>query len=152
MSLALRLGVAVLVLSSAGLAAQQPEAPIRGKSVQLSFTCTGIAGSRMAAPDWKATPDGTSDQRVVIRYRGNQEIAEASWTIRNEAPYYEAVGLGVGMRAGFSIFVFAEEYVETYVYNAGTTELLYTSTRSGSALLPNSIKSFRGSCRPGAED
>src|SRR5690606_16145776 len=111
--------------------------------------CSDIAGSSMAAPAWKAAPDGTTDQQVRIRYRGNQEVAEASWTIGNEAPYYEAVGLGVGMQGGFAIFVFADDYVETYVYNAGTTELLYSSIRAGSALLPNTIKSFRGSCRPG---
>ena len=145
----LGLAVAVLMVSSAGQAAQQPTASRPGQSVGLSYICDGIAGSSMAAPGWKAMPDGASNQQLRIRYRGNQEIAEASWTIRDEAPYYEAVGLGVAMQGGLSIFVFADDYVETYVYNAGTTELLYTSIRAGSGLLPNTIKSFRGSCRPG---
>lgn len=149
--MALRLGVAMVALSSAGLSAQQPEALRRNEpALQMSYTCAGITGSSMAAPDWKSTQDGTSQQQLVLRYRGNREVAHASWTIRNETPYYEAVGLGVSMGAGFAIFVFAQDYVETYVYNAGTTELLYTAIRSGSTVLPNSIKSFRGHCRPGA--
>jgi hypothetical protein len=75
-------------------------------------------------------------------------VAEVSTSFGSATPHYEAVGLGIAMRGGFSIIVWGEEYVETYVYNAGTMELLFSQVRSGSALLPNSIKSFRGRCKP----
>jgi hypothetical protein len=52
------------------------------------------------------------------------------------------------MSAGFAVTIFAAEYIETYIYNAGTTELLYSSIRSGSRLLPNNIKAFKARCVP----
>ena len=106
-------------------------------------------GPSMAAPTWSAETDGTSNQTVLIAFRGDGEQAGADWTIAGQKePYYRAVGAGVGMSSGFAIMVVADEYTESYVYNAGTTELFFSSIRSGSRVLPNTIKSFRGSCKP----
>ena len=63
----------------------------------------------------------------------------------------EAEGFGVTTNAGFSIAVFGAEFLETYVVNVGTLELLHTSTRAGSGRLPNAIKSFRGFCQPAGD-
>jgi hypothetical protein len=51
------------------------------------------------------------------------------------------------MKSGFAIIVTGDETVETYVYNAPNAELLYSSIRSGSAVLPNRVQAFRGVCR-----
>ncbi len=52
------------------------------------------------------------------------------------------------MNSGFVVVVFGKEYVETYVVNVDTLELFHSAIRSGSAMLPNSAKSFHGVCKP----
>jgi hypothetical protein len=117
----------------------------------FTYVCTGLSGYIVPAPKWAAESDGMKDQQVLLKYRGDWKLAEATWTMGSAQPYYQAAGIGRSMRSGFSITVAADEYVETYIYNAGTTELLFTVTRSGSQLLPNSIKAFRGTCKPAGQ-
>ena len=59
-------------------------------------------------------------------------------------PYYERSGVGLTMKSGFVIIVLADDYLETYVFNAGTSELLFSMTRSGGSALSNAMKSQRG--------
>jgi hypothetical protein len=144
-------GVAVALASVVHLSAAPQDAAVpsavNADDLPRSYTCSNIVGTSMYAPEWKAEPDGTSDQQVVLRYRGDFKVAEAEWSM-NGSSYHKATGLGVGMSGGFSIGVFGQEFTEMYVYNAGTSDLLFTSVRSGSALLPNAMKAFRGACKP----
>jgi hypothetical protein len=139
------LAAIAFVLVTSGFVSAQTN----GNAADMSraYLCSNISGSNMAAPTWKSEPDGASEQQVLIHYKGSLELSEATW-VKGGTPYYEARGLGMPMRSGFSIGVFAEELAEMYVFNAGTSELFYTSIRSGSALLPNLMKSFKATCKP----
>jgi hypothetical protein len=107
--------------------------------------CRNIAGTSINAPAWKAESDGASGQVVRLVYSGDSEVAMVTWS-RNGQVYLESPGIGKAMKSGFAIVVFDDEYIETYVYNAGTAEMLFSQLRSGSAVLPNVIKAFRGTC------
>ena len=136
------------MLYSPPIALAQDGAATSGADAILAafdYRCTDITGTSIRAPDWNTVPDGAPGQELMIRYGGNQELSRVSWT-RDGQTYYEAVGLGMALRTGFAIAVFAEDFVETYVYSAAA-ELLYSSTRSGGAF-PNVIKAFRGVCEP----
>ena len=50
------------------------------------------------------------------------------------------------MKSGFSIVIFGESFVETYVFNAGNSQLIYTKIRSGDDRLPNSIQTAIAQC------
>ena len=137
------------MLYSPPIALAQGDAATSGTDAILAafdYRCTDITGTSISAPDWNTVPDGAAGQELIIRYGGNQEISRVSWT-RDGQTYYEAVGLGMALRTGFAIAVFAEDFVETYVYSLAAAELLYSSTRSGSAF-PDIIKAFRGVCEP----
>lgn len=115
------------------------------QGVSLAYECTGVAGFSMAAPNWVAERDSASQQVVRLEYRSDNGEAMVSWS-RNGEVYVRSQGIGIAMSSGFVILVPGESLIETYVYNAGTTELLFTQTRSGSSLLPNIVKAFRGTC------
>ena len=119
--------------------------PVYAVEVPLAFLCGNIAGTYFGAPDWRAGDDAFSGQQVLLDFKGDGEISKVTW-IKDGRTYYEAEGIGGSMKSGFSIVVFAESYIETYVFNVGTTELLFGMLRSGSSLLPNSAKSARGTC------
>lgn len=146
---------ALMVLFGVGVAASpfaqgQDRAAKRG-TPPMTIRCVNISGSHIAAPQWQVEGDGASGQDVRLEFGGDGSPSRIVWR-RSGTQYTEASGLGVSMRTGFLILVAAEDYVETYVYNPGTTELLFSATRSGSALLPNGIKAFRGTCTPAALD
>ena len=48
------------------------------------------------------------------------------------------------MKSGFIIAIFGESFVETYVFNAGNSQLIYTKIRSGDDRLPNPDYSRHG--------
>jgi len=141
-----------LATGSSIIAGQRPPAAFEASATHdqpVALLCSQMSGSTMSAPSWTFGADGTQAQQVLLHYRGDRETADVTWSTSG-APYYEASGIGLSMRAGFSVTVFTDEYVETYVYHAATSELLYSSVRSGSVLLPNTIKSFRGTCKAAA--
>ena len=111
------------------------------------YLCFNIAGTRVSAPTWTTDVDSAAEQQVLIRFKGDWAVSDVIW-MKGGAPYFKAVGVGVAMGGGFSVAVFSNEFSDMYVYNAGTSELFFTSIRSGSALLPNTMKAFRGSCKP----
>ena len=130
-----------VVLTSASLMAQS--AP-----TSVTFLCAQFTGGYYAAPAWRLESDGLTGQNVVVTFSGERQLGHISWRRGTDAPYYESPGIGTQMKSGFSVTVFADEYIESYVYNAGTTELLYSAIRSGSTLLPNGIKVYKGRCVP----
>lgn len=130
--------VTVAVLAQTQIAAQKPPLP-------MTLRCGNFAGTYMAAPKWEATSDSSRGQEVLVEFRGAKEPARVMWQ-KNGETYYEIEGIGLSMRSGFFILVPEEEYVETYTYNAGSSELLFSATRSGSSTLPNAIKGLRGTC------
>ena len=80
-----------------------------------------------------------SNQRVLLYFKGGKSVSSVKW-YRDGKVYYESGGIGYAMKVGFGIVVFADDYIETYVVNVGTSELLFTMVRSGSAMLSNAIK------------
>jgi hypothetical protein len=96
------------------------------------------------APEWKAEADGMSGQQVLLHYNGANSTVK--W-YRGGKVYYENSGVGIAMNGGFAIVAVLDEQIETYVLNIGTLELLQSSTRSGSSMMPNSIKAQRGTCK-----
>jgi hypothetical protein len=95
----------------------------------------------------EARKDASSNQEVLLYFKGGKSVSSVKW-YRDGKVYYESDGIGYAMKGGFGIIALADEYVETYVFNVGTFELLFTMVRSGSATLPNAIKTMRGSCKP----
>jgi hypothetical protein len=150
-----RFGTALLVLLVLGVGAkvvaQEQETGARKSTPPLVVRCVNIAGSHIAAPKWQAESDGASGQDVLLEFGGDKELSKISWR-KNGVQYSETFGLGFSMRTGFLIVIPAEDSVETYVFNAGSSELLFSGTRSGSLILPNSIKAFRGTCSLGARE
>jgi hypothetical protein len=139
-----------VLLASVGVVAGDGQfgAPNQTGVTLLAFTCTAVSGAALVAPEWKPDVDGMKDQSVLrLRYRGDRQVSEVAWGFGMNAPYYEAKGVGSQMKSGFAIIVTGDETVETYVYNAPNAELLYSSIRSGSAVLPNRVQAFRGVCR-----
>ena len=118
------------------------------QDVPVAYLCGNLVGSYLAAPNWRVEGDGAKDQLVILTYKGDKSLSTVSWVRLGEMPYYESPGLAVAMKSGFVIVTFSEDFTETYVFNAGTTELLFSSVRSGSAVLPNAIKTLRGTCTP----
>jgi hypothetical protein len=129
------------------LAAGQRATP-SPKRPPLTVECTKFAGTIMLAPAWKSELDGTTNQVLRLEY-GSDRKGRVSW-LQDGKTYHTIEGIAVELRTGFAILVPADEYVETYVYNPGSAEVLFTSTRSGSQLGPNSIKAFRGTCTAGS--
>ena len=87
-------------------------------------------------------------QQVLLYFKGRR--SNVNW-YRFGKPYYERSGVGLTMKSGFVIIVLADDYLETYVFNAGTSELLFSMTRSGGSALSNAMKSQRGICKPAGE-
>jgi hypothetical protein len=135
--------LAVATLLSAGVMSQAIPTP-----TSFTIQCSAFTGGMLSAPDWRFESDGMANQSVVVTFNGERELGNVSWRRGSDAPYYESPGIGSLMNAGFAVTILADEYIETYVYNAGTTELLYSSIRSGSRLLPNNIKAFKARCVP----
>jgi hypothetical protein len=118
------------------------------QDVPRSFQCGKMdQGAYLGAPDWSVHPDANSGQTVLIEYRGSQKQSRVAW-FRDGAKYHDAVAVGGMMNSGIWLFAVGESYVETYVLNVSTSELLFTSVRSGSSAYPNAVKAFRGLCVP----
>lgn len=115
--------------------------------VALEYACSGLAGAAVFAPKWEHEADGASNQEVRVVFGGDGQPASISWQ-REGVDYYKSPGVGFSLASGFAVLVLEPDRLETYVYSAGTTELLFTQTRVGNAVLPNSMKVFRGVCRP----
>ena len=113
----------------------------------LAYLCVNFAGSEISAPEWRPGPDGAGSQQLLIQFKGDQSISSFAWYM-DDAAYYEGSGIGVSMTAGFAIVAFASDFVDTYVYNSGTTELFFSSVRSGNVVFPNTVKALRGTCKP----
>ena len=114
------------------------------QDIRRAFVCENLKGTWFGAPDWKVEADGMSGQQILLHYNGaNSNI---KWYRANKV-YYENAGAGIAMKSGFAIVAALDEQIETYVFNSGTLELLFSSTRSGSSMMPNSIKSLRGTCK-----
>lgn len=121
--------------------------PVAAQDVSRAFLCEKIDGFMIGAPDWQPKPDGYANVKMLLSYRSGNELSHVI-SFRNGEKINEADGFGVPTNAGFSIAIFGGEFLETYVVNVGTLELLHTATRAGSSRLPNAIKSFRGTCQP----
>ena len=120
---------------------------VAAQDVSRTFLCDKIDGIYIGAPDWRPQPDGYANIKMVLSYKSGNELSNVT-SFKNGQKIYEASGFGVSNNAGFSIVVFGKEYLETYVVNVSTLELLHTATRAGSGTLPNAVKSFRGVCAP----
>jgi hypothetical protein len=125
--------------------------PVTVVAQDISFLCDKIDGFIIAAPDWQPKPDGYANAKILVSYKSGNVLSNVT-RFRNGEKVSEAEGLGVLMDAGFSIAIFGNEYVETFVVNVGTLELLHTATRAGSGMLPNAMKSFRGTCQLAGND
>jgi hypothetical protein len=138
--IALAIAIAICSLFSGSI--------VHAQGVPRAFLCGNIVGSYSgAATSWKPEEDKSSNQTVLLHFRGSKTISSIKW-LRGGKAYYEGDGIGHAMNGGFGIVVFGEEYIETYVLNVGTSELFFSMVRSGSPNLPNSIKSMRGVCTP----
>ena len=101
------------------------------QDISRTFLCDQIDGFRIGAPDWQPKPDGYANTKILVSYKSGNVLSHVT-SFRNGAKVMEAEGLGVTMNAGFSIAIFGGEFLETYVVNVGTLELLHTATRAGS--------------------
>ena len=125
--------------------------PAQGKSLDdLVFLCASPKGVRLAAPDWIAEPDAMSQLAFLVHYKGDKSTSQIA-TLRGQESVFDVAALGMEMRSGFSITSFGEEYIETYVYSAATSELLFSKTRAGSTALPNAIYSMKATCKPAGD-
>ena len=122
--------------------------PGYAQDTPLAFLCENIVGTYIGAPTWKANTDAMTGQQVLLHFKGRE--SNVNW-YRFGKPYYERSGVGLTMKSGFVIIVLADDYLETYVFNAGTSELLFSMTRSGGSALSNAMKSQRGICKPAGE-
>lgn len=138
--------VVALALVTSGLAAAETNRT-DAATTDRAYRCSNISGSSMTAPAWKTERDGAAGQHVLVNFKGAGELADVKW-MNGGTAYYGATGVGTAMRTGFSIAVVAAEFAEMYVFDAATNELFYAQIRSGSALLPNLMKSFKASCEP----
>jgi hypothetical protein len=121
---------------------------VHAQDVPRAFICGNLAGSYSGPPtSWKPEEDGMSNQEVLLYFKGGKSISSVKW-YRHDKVYYETSGIGYAMKSGFGIVVLAEDYIETYVVNVGTSELLFSMVRSGSSMHPNAIKTQRGACKP----
>lgn len=133
------------ILAAAVLSAQGGFAGGQSTAMARAVLCRNLAGSYVGAPKWEVRSDGALGQDVRLEFNGKEASSKVTWR-RNGAVYYEIAGIGMPLPTGFLIFIKSEDQVETYVYNAGTTEVLFSATRSSNGVLPNSIKGFRGTC------
>lgn len=123
---------------------------VHAQDIPRAFICENLVGSYSGPPtSWKPEEDGMSNQEVLLYFKGGKSVSNVKW-YRDGKVYYESGGIGYAMKVGFGIVVFADDYIETYVVNVGTSELLFTMVRAGSAMLSNAIKTQRGTCKPAA--
>ena len=120
------------------------------EDISQTFLCDKIDGFYIGAPDWQPHPDGYANTKILLSYKSGNVLSHVT-SFRNGEKVMEADGFGISMNAGFLIAIYGGEFLETYVVNVGTQELLHTSTRAGSGRLPNAIKSFRGFCKPAGD-
>lgn len=120
--------------------------PTPGLAADMEFTCDNIVGVILAAPDWNAEEDRYANQSVVLTSQPGKGVGRATWSNGNTFP-----GIAMEMSGGFAIVTVGAEWTEVYHVNVGSLTLLYTKTRGGSQILPNSAVAFHGRCRPGAE-
>lgn len=139
---------AILLCSPPSASAQAPPKAVSRPA--LAYVCSNVTGVIITAPRWQSESDGASGQEVRLVFGGDLAPSSVSWR-KGESTYYETDGVGFSLGSGFAILIHAEDRIETYVYSAGTTELLFSSTRLGSKVLPNAMKAFRGTCTPGGE-
>jgi len=120
---------------------------VAAQDLPRTWLCSNMnKGTYMGAPNWTAIADTLSGQEVLVEYKGNS-WGHISW-FRDSDKYHEGPAIAMSMNSGMAFVMFGEEFVETYIVNVSTMELLYTSIRSGSAVLPNAVKSSRGTCVP----
>ena len=110
----------------------------------LAWRCDHVQGSELHAPKWEPDADGFSGASVLLVYQTGDKPSSVRWS--NTDRTYP--GVGFVMNGGFAIVVLGQEFIETYVINAGYQELLVTMIRTGSTLFPNSVKAFQGVCKP----
>jgi hypothetical protein len=133
------------LLSIALVNVQARQAPqTDGDDVGIRVQCAEISGASIAAPRWTPETDGTAGQTLRLRFRA-QGKSTATWS-RDGVDYAAEDGVGLAMPGGFAIVVAGAGLVETYVYNGGTTDVLFTQIRAGHSILPNIAKAFRGTC------
>lgn len=121
--------------------------PSNAQDIPLAMLCSDLKGGYLSAPTWKLEEDANTNQNILLDYRIGSSKSYVSWSLAGKE-YYKGEGVGFSMKGGFVIVIPASEYIETYTYNAGATEVYVSATRSGSSVLPNAIKSYRGSCKP----
>ena len=115
-------------------------------AADVVFRCSNIKGTMLAAPSWTVNADGFGQKEVLLGYRDASQ-GEVRWS---DGLAYS--GLGVAMNGGFAIIALGEEFIETFVVNVGSGDLLMTAVRTSSGLLPNSSKAFRGTCQPAGNE
>ena len=134
------LAITVLLGINIGVSAQSTS-PVEAKA----YLCSNFEAVTYArSPDWKVESDGYGGQSVLLHFK-NKDVSSVGW-IKNNETYYSANGIGVPMSSGFSISVLGESYVETYVFSAGSSQLIYTKIRSGDDQLPNAILTAIAQC------
>ena len=107
--------------------------------------CTKFGANTYAwSPSWKVESDGLTGQTVLLYFK-KKVLSSVRWIMNNKS-YYSAKGSGFSMKSGFSIAVVGASFVETYVFNAENSQLIYTKIRSGDDRLPNSIQTAIGQC------
>ncbi len=125
-----------------------PASIVHAQDIPRVFNCGNLVGSFSGPPtSWKPEEDKMSNQEVLLYFKGGKSVSSVKW-FRDGKMYYESAGIGYAMKGGFAIIVLAEDYIETYVFNTGTFELLLTVVRSGSSIHPNALKTQRGTCKP----
>jgi hypothetical protein len=114
-------------------------------AVLLQYECSDFKGMYMAAPAWTPDTDGMAGQVLRVTFRTDTGVSSVT-SLLNGVEYNKETGAGAQLSSGFFFFLYAGDRVETYVYSGATAELFFTQMRSGNALLPNSVKGYRGSC------
>jgi hypothetical protein len=120
----------------------------QAQDVPRSYLCGDFVGSYFGAPSWKVHEDRATNQQVLLDFKGGGQPGSSIKWYRNGNVYYDSPGMGATMTSGFVIVTLTDNFIETYVFNAGTSELLFSMTRSGNPLLPNTVKALRGTCKP----
>ena len=132
----------IMTFISASMCSSQYAA---AEGVPSNWLCSDLnRGTYMGAPDWSVKEDGNADQVLLVEYKGNN-VGHISW-FKRKKKYYDTPAIAVEMNSGIAFSVYGDEFLESYVLNVSTSEIFFTSIRSGSSSLPNAVKSFRGTC------
>lgn len=133
--------VALMMLTASARAQSIPPSDSRAYLCSEFFAVTYVK-----SPNWKTENGGYEGQSVLLNFK-SQAISSVTWFKKN-TPYYSAKGIGVPMNSGFNISVLGQSFVETYVFNAGNLQLLYSKIRSGDDRFPNSFHTAIAPCTP----